>query len=233
MWPLNCRLRLNHSLQVKVSSTLKNRLQLGIPPKLSNSSNCPAFSIHRQKRRKLRYWLTCIFSVFGWRPLAQPYTILGPLSLKSPYLRLEAIFFRSWKFCCFFEHRRNFWELFSHLAAKLGVLLVVRVEAISESLDLAVKSGGRETKKARGAPTTSQYRRKMKLGEMKDWSKSRRKTVRYRSPTTRTPISWTLLVVLENRPCKGLKSSFSIIDFSRASFKTAIIIQCLLWCLLF
>ena len=71
----------------------------------------------------------------------------------------------------------------------LGVLFVVRVEAISESLDLAVKSGGRETKKARGAPTTSQYRRKIKLGEMKDWAKSRRKTVRYRSPTTRTPIS--------------------------------------------
>ena len=121
--------------------------------------------------------------------------ILWPLSLKSPYLGLEAIFFRSRKFCCFFEHRRNFWELFSHLAAKLGVLLGVRVEAISESLDLAVKSGGRETKKARGAPTTSQYRRKMKLGEMKDWAKSRRKTVRYRSPTTRTQISWTLLYI--------------------------------------
>ena len=115
--------------------------------------------------------------------------ILWPLSLKSPYLGLEAIFFRSRKFCWFFEHRSNFWELFSHLAANLGVLLVVRVEAISESLDLAVKSGGRETKKARVAPTTSQCRRKMKLGISTHLAKSLGKTALRTSPK----ISWTLI----------------------------------------
>ena len=114
--------------------------------------------------------------------------IFGPLSLKLPYLGLEAIFFRSRKFCWFFEHRSNFWELFGHLAAKLGVLLVVRVEAISESLDLAVKSGGRETKKARVAPTTSQCRRKLKLGISTHHAKSPGKTVRRACPK----ISWTL-----------------------------------------
>ena len=64
----------------------------------------------------------------------------------------------------------------------LGVLLVVRVEAISESLDLAVKSGGRETKKARVAPTTSQCRRKMKLGISTHLAKSPGKTVWHTCP---------------------------------------------------
>ena len=135
-------------------------------------------------------------SVLGCLPPYAALGILWPISLKSPYLGLEAIFFRSRKFCWFFEHRSNFWELFGHLAAKLGVLLVVRVEAISESLDIAMKSWGPETKKARVAPTTSQQGRKMKLGKMKDWAKSRGKTVRYRSPTTRTPISWTLMYIV-------------------------------------
>jgi len=44
------------------------------------------------------------------------------------------------------------------------VLLLVAVEAISESLDIGMKTRGSEAKKAKGEPTTSRYCRKLKLG---------------------------------------------------------------------
>ena len=77
---------------------------------------------------------------------------------------MGAIFFQSRKSSWCSEYRSNFGELFGHLAAKLGVLLLVAVEAISESLDIGVKTRGSEAQKAKGAPTTSRYRRKLKLG---------------------------------------------------------------------
>ena len=127
--------------------------------------------------------LKCILSVFGWR---QPYVglwILGPGSLESPYLGLGAIFFQSRKSSWCSEYGSNLEELFGYLAANFGVLLLVTVEAISETWIYAMKSGGSEAKKAKGAPTTSRYRRKLKLGESTHWAKSLGKTVRRRSPT--------------------------------------------------
>ena len=102
---------------------------------------------------------------------------------------MGAIFFQSRKSSWCSEYRSNFGELFGHLAAKLGVLLLVAVEAISESLDIGMKTGGPETKFPEGAPTTSRYRRKLKLRVSIFWVKSPGKTVRYRSPTHQTPIS--------------------------------------------
>ena len=89
---------------------------------------------------------------------------------------MGAIFFQSRKSSWCSEYRSNFGELFGHLAAKLGVLLLVAVEAISESLDIGMKSGGSEAKKAKGAPTTSRYRRKLKLEISTHHAKSLGKT---------------------------------------------------------
>ena len=120
------------------------------------------------------FWLTAAYADV-W--------ILGPRSLKWPYLGLGAIFFQSRKSSWCSEYGSNLEELFGYLAANFGVLLLVTVEAISETWIYAMKSGGSEAKKARVAPTTSRYRRKLKLGESTHWAKSLGKTVRRRSPT--------------------------------------------------